>query len=62
MPLYDYRCEECGCEMEVLKRSDDPDPKCPKCESEKFKKKPNSASFELRGSGYYKAGFSGGKR
>ncbi len=33
MPLYDFRCRACGKEFEALVRSQDPEPKCPACES-----------------------------
>jgi putative FmdB family regulatory protein len=32
MPLYEYRCEDCGQVIEVLQRSGDPDPAT--CEAE----------------------------
>ena len=32
MPIYEYRCEACDCDFEVLTiRSDDENVSCPKC-------------------------------
>jgi len=40
MPIYEYRCEECGESFEVFVRSasQQADSTCPKCGSEKVKK------------------------
>ncbi len=38
MPIYEYRCEECGRLFEQLRRFGDADKdlKCPRCESDKI--------------------------
>ncbi|RMF39527.1 MAG: zinc ribbon domain-containing protein [Planctomycetota bacterium] len=38
MPLYEYRCKECGAEMELLVRSTGEKPQCPKCKSKRLEK------------------------
>ena len=47
MPIYDYRCSDCGRVWEVLKLSaiEEP-PRCPSCNSERTAKMP-SAPFVL---------------
>lgn len=37
MPIYEYRCEKCGCEFEELV-SGDATPACPKCSSGETRK------------------------
>ena len=41
MPLYEYRCHECGAEFEMMLRFSEADrrPACPKCESSQTQKK-----------------------
>lgn len=34
MPMYDYRCKECGHKFTELHGFNDPAPECPDCESE----------------------------
>ncbi len=58
MPIYEYVCDHCGHEAEVLqKMSDAPLTKCPKCESESFHKIMSAAGFQLKGNGYYETDF-----
>ncbi|MEN6535306.1 MAG: zinc ribbon domain-containing protein [Bryobacteraceae bacterium] len=40
MPLYEYRCENCGKTFEKIRRASDADEEvlCPYCESEKTKR------------------------
>jgi putative FmdB family regulatory protein len=33
MPIYEYRCKECGKQIEVLIRSEKEAPSCPNCSS-----------------------------
>ncbi len=37
MPLFDYQCEECHAEVELLVRGDEK-PECPQCHSTKMQK------------------------
>jgi len=53
MPIYEYRCERCGHELEVMqKMSDKPLTKCPECKG-KLEKIFSQTSFQLKGSGWY---------
>ena len=48
MPLYEYRCADCGNEFEMMMRFSEADrrPACPACESPKTQKKLSAvASF-----------------
>ncbi|MET3116657.1 putative FmdB family regulatory protein [Undibacterium sp. GrIS 1.8] len=61
MPIYAYRCEECGFAKDVLqKMSDDPLSNCPSCGKSSFKKQVTAAGFQLKGSGWYVTDFRGG--
>ena len=58
MPIYEYRCDGCGHEMELMQRmSDDPMKECPVCEESKLKKLISAAGFRLKGSGWYETDF-----
>jgi len=61
MPIYAYRCDECGFAKDVLqKMSDDPLTVCPTCGKPSFKKQVTAAGFQLKGSGWYVTDFRGG--
>ena len=52
MPIYEYRCEQCG-EFEVMQKiTERPLAKCPTCRS-KVTKLISSTSFQLKGTGWY---------
>ncbi len=55
MPMYEYRCEACEKNMEIVQKfSDEPLKDCPECGSTKFAKVPSfSSSFTLKGTGWY---------
>jgi putative FmdB family regulatory protein len=58
MPIYEYRCDACGHEKEVLQRmSDKPLTKCPKCGKRRFHKLVSAAGFQLKGTGWYATDF-----
>ncbi len=62
MPIYAYRCEECGFAKDVLqKMSDDPLTVCLECGKPSFKKQVTAAGFQLKGSGWYVTDFRDGK-
>ncbi len=62
MPIYEYRCDGCGHEMELIqKMSDDPMKDCPVCEESKLKKLISAAGFRLKGSGWYETDFKNNK-
>lgn len=53
MPIYEYKCKECGKEFEVIQKfSDKPVSKCIHC-SGKVEKLISQSSFVLKGSGWY---------
>lgn len=57
MPIYEYICQKCGKEFEVLQKfSDEPVKKCIHC-SGKVEKKISSSAFHLKGSGWYKTDY-----
>lgn len=62
MPIYGYRCGNCGHEFEVLqKMSDAPLKTCPKC-SGQLAKMVYAAGIVYKGSGYYSTDYQkGGK-
>jgi len=63
MPFYEYRCENCGHELEELQKlSDAPLRDCPECDSASLKKKVSAAGFRLKGSGWYETDFKSGKK
>lgn len=58
MPIYEYRCNHCGHELETIQKlSESPLTFCPACETEGLKKKISAAVFRLRGSGWYETDF-----
>ena len=57
MPIYAYKCEKCDFTKEVIQRiADAPLVKCPNCNEDSFKKDVTSASFVLKGTGWYNKG------
>lgn len=61
MPIYAYRCEECGHADEVLQKISDPQlTDCPTCGKSSFKKQLTAAGFQLKGTGWYVTDFRGG--
>lgn len=58
MPIYEYRCSECGFQKEYIqKMSDAPLTTCPQCGKETFTKLLSAAGFQLKGSGWYATDF-----
>jgi putative FmdB family regulatory protein len=63
MPIYEYRCADCGFEEEYLQKiSEPPLTVCPKCGKPSFRKKLTAAGFQLKGSGWYATDFRGGSK
>ena len=50
MPLYEYKCKDCGCEFEALVLGAE-DPVCPSCKSEKLEKVFSAFSMSQGGTG-----------
>ena len=63
MPIYAYRCDECGFTKDVLQKISDPVlTVCPSCAQPAFKKQVTAAGFQLKGTGWYVTDFRGGKQ
>jgi putative FmdB family regulatory protein len=63
MPIYEYRCELCGQEHEVLQKvSEPPLTECPSCHKPGLQKRLTAAGFQLKGSGWYATDFKGGAK
>lgn len=61
MPIYAYRCDECGFAKDVLQKVSDPVlTECPSCGKSAFKKQLTAAGFQLKGTGWYVTDFRGG--
>lgn len=58
MPFYEYRCQQCGNELEALQRvNDEPLVDCPNCHHDTLKRVPSLSAFHLKGNGWYKTDF-----
>ena len=58
MPIYEYICQSCGKECEILQKMSDPDPgACPHCGRHTLKKRISAAGFRLAGGGWYETDF-----
>ena len=58
MPIYEYRCLECGFQDEFLQKISEPQLTiCPTCGKETFRKLLSAAGFKLKGSGWYATDF-----
>ena len=63
MPIYEYQCQACGHEVEVLQKlSDDPLTDCPACAQASLKKKVSAVGFRLKGGGWYETDFKTGSK
>ncbi len=61
MPIYAYRCDECGFAKDVLQKMSDPVlTVCLSCGKPTFKKQLTAAGFQLKGTGWYATDFRGG--
>jgi putative FmdB family regulatory protein len=60
MPIYEYRCKDCGKEFEVIQQFGDGQlRKCREC-SGKLEKLISRTAFRLKGGGWYDDGYGGG--
>jgi putative FmdB family regulatory protein len=55
MPIFDYRCQSCGYEVEIFQKSGDLAPdSCPECNAKgPLVQKVSAPSFRLSGGGWY---------
>jgi putative FmdB family regulatory protein len=58
MPIYEYRCADCGHQDEYLQKISEPAlTQCPVCGKASFQKLLSAAGFQLKGSGWYATDF-----
>lgn len=58
MPFYEYQCQACSAQVEVLQKiSDAPLKKCPECGKNQLRKLISAPSFRLAGGGWYETDF-----
>jgi len=58
MPIYEYRCQSCGHELEKLQRMNDAAlTDCPACGKSALKRLISAAGFRLKGAGWYETDF-----
>jgi putative FmdB family regulatory protein len=58
MPIYAYRCQDCGFEKDQLQKiSDPPLTECPSCGGQGFARILTAPAFQLKGSGWYVTDF-----
>ena len=63
MPIYEYRCGNCGHELEAFRKlSEAPLLACPECHQDALVKKVSAAGFRLKGGGWYETDFKSGKK
>jgi len=63
MPIYEYRCDACGHEMEAMqKMADEPLVECPNCGQPALKKLISASGFRLKGGGWYETDFKSSNR
>lgn len=63
MPIYEYRCQDCGHELEKLQRmSDAPLVDCPSCGKAGLQRLISAAGFRLKGGGWYETDFKQGQK
>ncbi len=53
MPIYEYRCQSCGHELEALVRGGKEPTNCPSCETGDLTRKISRAGVIFKGSGFY---------
>ncbi len=62
MPTYEYRCNQCGHEMEAFQKITEPALKlCPACNQEKLERLISGGGFILKGGGWYSDAYSSKK-
>ena len=55
MPIYEYRCPDCGNQFERLQKMSDPAvTDCPSCDGAQVQKLISQTAFVLKGGGWYK--------
>ena len=63
MPIYEYRCSQCGHELEAMQKITEAAlTLCPSCRADTLVKLVSAAGFQLKGSGWYATDFRGGSK
>jgi putative FmdB family regulatory protein len=63
MPIYEYKCQSCGHELEKLQRMNDERLKdCPECGKAELHRLVSAAGFRLKGAGWYETDFKKGSK
>ncbi len=58
MPIYEYRCDKCGHQLETIQKfSDPPLRECPACGEHALAKLISASTFQLKGTGWYVTDF-----
>jgi len=58
VPIYEYRCNECEHQLEMLQKiSDAPAITCPDCGKDSLRKLISAVAFKLKGTGWYETDF-----
>lgn len=58
MPIYEYKCQICDYNTEVLQKvTDEPMVICPNCGKDQLIKLLSNTSFQLKGTGWYATDF-----
>lgn len=61
MPIYEYKCQQCGLQVEVRQSvSDEPLTSCEKCHG-KLEKQWSLSGFQFKGAGWYVTDYAGKK-
>ena len=63
MPIYEYRCQQCGHHLERIQRlSDAPLADCPACKKPALQRLISAAAFRFKGGGWYETDFKSGNK
>ena len=63
MPIYEYKCSDCGHVLDALQGVNDaPLEECPKCSEKSLKKLISAPNFRLSGEGWYETDFKTGNK
>ena len=63
MPIYEYKCDKCGHQLETIQKfSDPPLSECPACGEHALSKLISASAFQLKGTGWYVTDFRDNKK